>query len=98
MSDDILTMLAEKEAALVGELEKVRAARAAFDMVGTPKKKTHGLKNPVPRVQLTSANDDDDASGGSLPAPRRSMSRAARKKLSDNMKARWKKLKASQKS
>ena len=90
MSEDIQTLLAEKEAALVGELEKVRAARAALGGVAAAKT-LRGLK-AIPKVQMTTADDDGDA--GSLPAPQRHMSRAARKKLSDNMKARWKALKA----
>lgn len=85
MSDDILQMLVEKEAALETELQKVRAARQALG--------TGAKAKGIPRVQMT-ADDDDAPSGTTLPAPQRHMSAAARKKLSVRMKARWKALKA----
>src|SRR5262245_38629997 len=95
MSDDIQQLLAAREEALLGELQQVRAARAALGhAVAAPKApKVKG----IPKVAMT-ATADDDATEGSLPAPKRSMSAKARKNLSIRMKARWAAAKKAQKA
>lgn len=84
ITTEILDLIKLKEAGIQQELGELRAWRKAV-MNGTAIKAGRGK---APRVSLT-ADDDDVVPGRGLPAPKRTMSAAARAKLSKMMKARW---------